>query len=710
MNQTSGTNSTTHSAQEQDPILKCIARELEASFQKIPSNVKPGTTVEEIAASRALSRGYTFRLESFLTRPRTCYKLFPPKVQKSRYDRISVRERLVLVSVGPTAASAPATEQTKGNNKASQETSQVLIAGLEVLEYDLWPISPTDTSRKADTTEGASISVTAEKMVYIAKVDTSGHWPLLGLDLASRKTPIASPAQALVRGYLKAIRSLDVQLCDSIAHSNNYQGPSDSEASSKLSTLSITTPDPHANSSQDLNPSVKSNESEMQQAAGTQQELHRKTSLYIFARAQPQYLFAESAKNPQKYVLDDRKLVRWWKNMISSVYGQDSSDQGKPSPTMPGQTPKKSQVEAFWHIPGIETERQATNIIRSPISALPSAEASPSEPNMFGWTYGYPDKGAKDLAQGLIPQFPDDPKSRMLQSPSCRRGMVDLRTFWELIAIGEECGAGKITGFFRVVEKSTYQTNSISSLDNDQTPPPANDVTKTETKETVKQDLIVDEAIAREQDSTSTGPARALLGSTSAYTKAINYLLELDFSTVELAQDSTRKWHNKVQTWIQRTSERSCLHEQEDQVKEVNEQNTDSSVEEKVVSCGDNTPPSPSWIQQFQVQVTLPIVDPSLPKTQSAVSASGSPAPVLSSTAATTTGTANFLSPGLIKHKVAPESATQPAPAVNMLSAGLIRRKNPVSDSTSTTSSSSSSTPGATFLDPSLIKRRKVGP
>ena len=40
-------------------------------------------------------------------------------------------------------------------------------------------------------------------------------------------------------------------------------------------------------------------------------------SVYIFARSQPQYLFHQSALNPEKRVLSDRGLIRWWRSVLT---------------------------------------------------------------------------------------------------------------------------------------------------------------------------------------------------------------------------------------------------------------------------------------------------------------------------------------------------------------------------------------------------------
>ncbi|KAF9986090.1 hypothetical protein BGZ75_002244, partial [Mortierella antarctica] len=407
----------------QDPILRSIAQELHTALSQdgIPNATLRGT------------KDYDFQLQSLLTRPRNCTTLFPPRVQKDRRQRITLQERLLLISVKPVEDPSSSRESKQVDPTAT--SSAVLVAGLEVLEYMLTPIGDAASSNSSSSTNNPSTGPQQtpprqERIVYIAKVDTSGCWPLPGLETQSLK----SPAQALVKGYLRAMRSQEYEC-----------GAGNMNAVGHLSSLSLSPSNKDEGHTQDL---------EQGQDQDQDQRSVTRTSLFVFARAQPQYLFAESVKNIGKRVLDDRGLVRWWKNMITSAYSLPSPSSSSSSSS----SPLHSKTQGWWLIPGIETERQAMNVIQSqspsPSRTPATATSTAGSPSVtpLSLQYGYSDKDSKEMAYTLIPQFPDDPKSRMIKSPSCQGGFVDIKTFWELAAIGEESGAGKITGFFKVIE------------------------------------------------------------------------------------------------------------------------------------------------------------------------------------------------------------------------------------------------------------------
>ncbi|KAF9966957.1 hypothetical protein BGZ70_000597, partial [Mortierella alpina] len=255
----------------------------------------------------------------------------------------------------------------------------------------------------------------------------------------------------------------------------------------------------------------------------------------------PQYLFAESANNSGKRVLDDRGLVRWWKNMITSAYSEPPSSLSSSS-TASSSSSLSSKIQGWWLIPGIETERQAMNVIqskspsRTPAAITTTTTTTTGSPSLTPlWLqYGYSDKDSKEMAQTLIPQFPDDPKSRMMKSPSCQGGFVDIKTFWELAAIGEESGAGKITGFFKVIE-DVHHTPAAASSSSSSSCSIASETTPT-------------------PKAVSSSASTTMTGTTSDYTRAINFLLELNFSTLERAQDSTRQWFDRLEVWINKAT------------------------------------------------------------------------------------------------------------------------------------------------------------
>ncbi|KAF8926563.1 hypothetical protein BGZ47_002659, partial [Haplosporangium gracile] len=695
---------------EDDPLLRSIAQELHTSLNTTTS-INASTDSNPSATLHA----YEFRLESFLTHPRTCTTLFPPRVQKSRYSQILVQERLVLLSAGPSSSKETETKSDK-EGEEKKATTQVLVAGLEVLEYTLIPLTP-----PSPTSGTKCPGAWEERIIYIAKVDTSGFWPLP--DLETQALRGKSPAQALVKGYLRSVRATSshghglsspsfadttTTSTSAVEDTSNINDTPNSAAAAagKMSALSIA---PITNST----------------TFTTKQDRPRKTSLYIFARAQPQYLFANSAKNPQKRVLDDRGLVRWWKNTAASVYAESMDPPATITQEQEAEgNRKKTKVKGWWHIPGIETERQAHNVIQS----TPSTTTTKS----FEWTYGYPDKDSTELANALVPQFPDDPKSRMMQSPSCQGGFVNIRTFWELAAIGEESGAGKITGFFRVVEEAEDEDEGEGEGEGE------------EVKEAVQE--------------------KAVTGTTAGYTKVINFLLDLEFSTLEDARKSTRSWQDRVEIWIRKSVEREAEHaleveaaRRQGQEKEDKEEGKEEGKEKEEKEKGEVVSAArPLWIQKGTVEIMLrhgsgipppptpavtkdptttvtvptPVATPAVVNTLSAGLIKRK-APIPASTPAATTVTAtaaatpavNVLGAGLIKRKVvAPTSVIPsndiPAPAVattvpvvNVLGAGLIKRKAASTSTSSipiTTPETSSAAPVVNILGASSIKKRKT--
>ncbi|CAM0135845.1 unnamed protein product [Umbelopsis sp. WA50703] len=242
-------------------------------------------------------------------------------------------------------------------------------------------------------------------------------------------------------------------------------------------------------------------------------------TIHIFARAQPQYLFPESAKNVSKHAQSDRGLIAWWLRVISD-------------------TPFSTTVDAWWNVPGVDDQDSAKLEIRVTHNI---------ESSLVKWHYGYPFDDSAD-AKSVIPNFPDDAKARLLksyasydkddsedddddeeeeeeeevqeeddgesdselqgvvrsnegsserprnkspapeesssdddgdtaQSNKSKKNIKDLidnndphsmtvREFWQLLSIGEECGAGKVTGLFII------RCGPVASVDNTSLPTP----------------------------------------------------------------------------------------------------------------------------------------------------------------------------------------------------------------------------------------------
>ncbi|KAJ3544130.1 hypothetical protein NMY22_g2889 [Coprinellus aureogranulatus] len=223
--------------------------------------------------------------------------------------------------------------------------------------------------------------------------------------------------------------------------------------------------------------------------------------IQLFARAQGQYLFPNSAEFAGKQPLTDAKLCSWWKRVLTQV-GRDV--QAKAGDKV--QPPK-----AFYILPGY-SQPEAEDLLR-----VASSSAKPLA-NPIPWTYGHPyakpgiqspcpQEANEDNLGTYIPWFDDDPKSRFIDeiafivsttegivaSPSKKRPKRDLLSdtssasskqadadkstrsnkeekpmgelkkvspdeFWERMSFRQECVSGAVTGFFTVIFSTASTT------------------------------------------------------------------------------------------------------------------------------------------------------------------------------------------------------------------------------------------------------------
>ena len=201
--------------------------------------------------------------------------------------------------------------------------------------------------------------------------------------------------------------------------------------------------------------------------------------LQLFARAQNQYLFANSSDYAGKRPLSDRKLCAWWKRILGEVAAE-----------VPNQ---ETKLGLYYILPGYN-ELEAINSLHV---AAPQASVT----SKVQWVYGHPysqsdiplpcppSHGMQNLGH-YIPWFDDDPKSRFIdeiahttdadgvKSPERKRARTLSRTvsrdtvvageehiakshkpegelrkvsaheFWERMSFRQECVAGAVTGFF----------------------------------------------------------------------------------------------------------------------------------------------------------------------------------------------------------------------------------------------------------------------
>ncbi|KAI8978818.1 histone acetylation protein-domain-containing protein [Trametes punicea] len=213
----------------------------------------------------------------------------------------------------------------------------------------------------------------------------------------------------------------------------------------------------------------------------------------LFARAQGQYLFPNSAEYAGKRPLSDVKLCAWWKRIFSEVAAD-----------VEARLKGTGKVRLYYILPGY-SELEAEHSLRHALSrALPPGSPAGS----VQWTYGHPysqtdiplpcprSQSSDDPPHlgYFIPSFDDDPKSRFIdeiahttnsegvRSPKRKRprgstlsapqdeahaakekededkeeprraegelAQVTPDEFWERMSFRQECVAGAVTGFF----------------------------------------------------------------------------------------------------------------------------------------------------------------------------------------------------------------------------------------------------------------------
>ncbi|OBZ85056.1 hypothetical protein A0J61_06891 [Choanephora cucurbitarum] len=164
------------------------------------------------------------------------------------------------------------------------------------------------------------------------------------------------------------------------------------------------------------------------------------SSIFIFARAQPQYLFANSAENKCKKILNDRDLVYWWLSVLNKVTRSDTN-----------------LIEGWWSIPGIDD-------LNTALIEIGAKKRGWKPADHIQWNYGtsYLPEAQADL---VIPRFDDDAKARLLKSVKEKMTVSD---FWNLLSIGEECGSGKVSGFFELRLKRSKKEDTFDASETKQ--------------------------------------------------------------------------------------------------------------------------------------------------------------------------------------------------------------------------------------------------
>ncbi|KID85806.1 histone H3-K56 acetyltransferase, RTT109 [Metarhizium guizhouense ARSEF 977] len=295
----------------------------------------------------------------------------------------------------------------------------------------------------------------------------------------------------------------------------------------------------------------------------------------LFARSQGQYLFPGSIDHGAKHVLDDRALVRWWCRVLDPLIT---------SPPDKGTTWKNAK--GYLIIPGLDTHETRAFVPRT------AAAAS-------SWTLTHPLERISHYTREydwvpprcLIPRFPDDPKSRFrdeLDEEAGQSGAMKvagswktvktLDVFWDMMAFRQECSSGRMTGFIWVVfdnetpaeavrgEPSSAMPQAPPSSTGRLFPPRTNKFEKYARSKSQRKKSKLKGLIKLRQPRAKTGQRNYLLktpirspyyywpvqgrGSRiineSSYKRAAELMLRLDFSSVDKAVASSRRWTSEV--------------------------------------------------------------------------------------------------------------------------------------------------------------------
>ena len=322
--------------------------------------------------------------------------------------------------------------------------------------------------------------------------------------------------------------------------------------------------------------------------------------LSLFARAQAWYLFRGSPENPQKHVLDDRGLIKWWCRVFDPILRtfepedqRQSKDGQRGSGATEGAGEDKKAAEktnasatAYLIVPGCEKYEMRT--------LFPSTFRSDDNQRHPRWMNAYPLHQLSAFPSApprcLIPRFPDDPKTRLLidLDDSIPKGSEtgqwrDIKTldhFWEMLAARQECSAGRMVGFLWIVVNPPGVLNSddmgtedvVSTIPTGDSQEGGNKH-ETEQKEENNQGTNGQEE-GKQESADSVAPtngnrtqqpprpgvdSKTILLSHDDYTTVTDALGDFEFPNKETSLESTASWFDKLASMLKGSSDHGEL-------------------------------------------------------------------------------------------------------------------------------------------------------
>ncbi|KAL1902436.1 hypothetical protein Sste5346_001417 [Sporothrix stenoceras] len=390
----------------------------------------------------------------------------------------------------------------------------------------------------------------------------------------------------------------------------------------------------------------------------------------LFARAQSQYLFPGSVDNLGKHVLDDRGLVKWWCRVMDPLLLEDDKSHG------------------YLVVPGLDTYETRAFLPKRP-------------DQQKQWTLGHPLETPTishyvtadtphPPPRCLIPQYPDDPKARYLDEldeEAVRsngkeektdkgdkknvgwngqwKSVKSLDQFWEMMAFRQECSSGRLTGFLWVVFEADPVAASAAAAKAHEVAEVKKPlkrkkklrgyiVSRRPRPKTQQRNALAARPVATAYYRWPVAGRGRLLVDESDYKRINELLLQLDFSTLEKSAVSTRRWVQEAGVgsgdWrmtVVGTQAPVAVNNGNGQIQTASNSNGVTDLSNLVKRK----------------------------RAPSEAAKAADPAKDYSAAAGV-----NVLSAGLVRKKTkvvesAPEEAANGAPAVNVLSAGLVRRK-----------------------------------
>lgn len=323
----------------------------------------------------------------------------------------------------------------------------------------------------------------------------------------------------------------------------------------------------------------------------------------LFARAQDQYLFPLSAQNQTKHVLDDRGLIKWWCRVLHPLI--DTSSTGG----------AWGDVKGYLLVPGLDEYEMRAFLPRTRNGESRWMLNHPLEKishytREYDWVPprclipSFPDDPKSRYRDELDEEAS---RSKLLRTSGMWKSVRSLDQFWEMMAFRQECSSGRLTGFIWVVldpeghrkgSSTPTRTPNSSSVPSAGSQPPstppqqpsaplystprklvstsgdANGTpSKTRRGENKKRKKRLTGPIRPRQPHIKTQQRNYLLDrptstayyhwpvegrglkivAESTYKRSIELLLHLDFSTLDRARSSTKRWVGEVgmgESWV----------------------------------------------------------------------------------------------------------------------------------------------------------------